>query len=221
MLFIIFSLKFAINTKNQTKPTSRAKMKLTEKFPNLTYKQKIVAITLAGIIVGLGALTCYLLRFHTYLGNDSSACVNCHIMTPYYATWSHSSHARDANCNDCHVPNDNFIHKYAFKGVDGMKHVFAFVSRSEHQAIMAEEGSAEVIMDNCIRCHTQLNQEFVNTGRIDYMQAKRGEGKACWDCHRNVPHGGMNSLSSTPYAESQTPLPNAPKPEWVESAQSK
>ena len=33
-------------------------------------------------------------------------------------------------------------------------------------------------MDNCIRCHKQLNQEFVKTGRIDYMEAQRGEGKA-------------------------------------------
>lgn len=56
-------------------------------------------------------------------------------------------------------------------------------------------------MDNCIRCHTQLNTEFVKTGKIDYMQAKRGEGKACWDCHREVAHGGMNTLSRTPNAE--------------------
>jgi cytochrome c nitrite reductase small subunit len=70
-------------------------------------------------------------------------------------------------------------------------------------------------MNNCIRCHTQLNQEFVKTGRIDYMMAKSGEGKACWDCHRNVPHGGMNSLSSTPAAEGVTPLPPSPVPEWL------
>ena len=69
-----------------------------------------------------------------------------------------------------------------------MKHVAYFVTFSERQSIEAEDASAEVIMDNCIRCHKQLNQEFVNTGRIDYMEAKRGEGKACWDCHRDVAH---------------------------------
>lgn len=97
-----------------------------------------------------------------------------------------------------------------------MKHVAYFLTKSERQAIMAEDASAKVIMDNCIRCHTQLNQEFVKTGRIDYMMAKAGEGMACWDCHRNVPHGGMNSLSSTPSAESQTPLPQSPVPEWLQ-----
>ena len=43
-------------------------------------------------------------------------------MAPYYATWMHSSHSRDATCNDCHVPHENIVKKWAFKGMDGMKH---------------------------------------------------------------------------------------------------
>ncbi|MCE2616824.1 cytochrome c nitrite reductase small subunit [Bacteroidaceae bacterium 14-104] len=178
---------------------------------------KVFAIIICGVIVGLAGLFMYLLRVHTYIADDPAACINCHIMTPYYATWSHSSHGRDATCNDCHVPHQNLFMKYLFKGKDGMKHVAYFVTHSERQAIMAEDPSAEVIMDNCIRCHTQLNQEFVKTGRIDYMMAKRGEGKACWDCHRNVPHGGMNSLSSAVNAEGLVPLPSSPVPEWLQN----
>ncbi len=113
------------------------------------------------------------------------------------------------------------VMKYGFKAMDGLKHTAYFVAHSERQAIMAETMSAEVIMDNCIRCHTQLNQEFVKTGRIDYMMAKRGEGKACWDCHRNVPHGGMNSLMATPNAEAVTPLPPSPVPQWLQGLLSK
>ncbi|MBQ6039050.1 MAG: cytochrome c nitrite reductase small subunit [Bacteroidaceae bacterium] len=181
-----------------------------------SYRQKIGLCLIAGILVGLGGLFMYLLRAHTYLGDDPSACINCHIMTPYYATWSHSSHGRDATCNDCHVPHSSLAAKYGFKAMDGLKHTAYFVTHSERQAIMAEDMSAEVIMNNCIRCHTQLNQEFVKTGRIDYMMSKKGEGKACWDCHRNVPHGGMNSLSGTPNAEGVTPLPPSPVPEWLQ-----
>lgn len=169
----------------------------------------------------MGILFLYLLRFHTYLADDPGACVNCHIMTPYYATWSHSSHGRDATCNDCHVPHQNLAKKYFFKGMDGMKHVAYFVTHSEHQVITAETASAEVIMDNCIRCHKQLNQELVNAGRIDYMASLRGEGKACWDCHRDVPHGGINSLSSTPGAHSQVPLPPSPVPRWLQKMMAK
>ena len=63
-----------------------------------------------------------------------------------------------------------------------------------------------------------LNTEFVKTGRIDYMEAKRGEGLACWDCNRNVPHGGMNTLTSTPNAEIQVPIPPSPVPTWLQKA---
>ena len=188
-----------------------------------SFRQKVALLVGAGVFVGLGALFMYLLRAHTYLGDDPAACVNCHIMTPYYASWSRSSHGRiddkrnGATCNDCHVPHTSVLSKYAFKAMDGMKHVAYFVTKSERQAIMAEDGSAQVIMENCIRCHAQLNQEFVKTGRINYMKAKVGEGKACWDCHRNVPHGGMNSLSATPAAESQVPLPPSPVPDWLQN----
>ncbi|MBR4563104.1 MAG: cytochrome c nitrite reductase small subunit [Paludibacteraceae bacterium] len=183
---------------------------------NFSYRQKIALIILCGVVVGSGLLFAYLLRMHTYLGDDPSACVNCHIMTPYYATWSHSSHARNATCNDCHVPHSSVVAKYGFKAFDGLKHTTWFMMRSERQAIMAEEPSAKVIMNNCIRCHTELNQELVKTGRIGYMQAKVGEGKACWDCHRQVPHRGMNNLAATPGAHFVAPLPPSPVPEWLQ-----
>ena len=48
-----------------------------------------------------------------------------------------------------------------------MKHVAAFLTKSEPQVIQAHEASSQVIMNNCIRCHTQLNTEFVKTGKID------------------------------------------------------
>lgn len=182
----------------------------------LSYRQKVLLLVIAGVVIGLTGLFMYLLRFHMYLTDDPAACVNCHIMTPYYQTWAHSSHARNATCNDCHVPHENIFKKYFFKGKDGMRHVAYFVTHKERQGIKAEEAGAEVIMNNCIRCHATLNQEFVKTGRIDYMLAQKGEGKACWDCHRNVPHGKMNSLSSTPYGETQTPLPPSPVPEWLQ-----
>ena len=193
--------------------------KLLDKFlTRITYRQKIMLFLFSGVIVGLAGLFFYLLRMHTYIiGDDPAACINCHILSPYYATWSHSAHARNTTCNDCHVPNNNMASHYAFKGIDGMKHVAYFVTHNESQAIQAERASAEVIMDNCIRCHKQLNQEFVNTGRIDYMEAQRGEGKACWDCHRDVAHMKMNSLSSTPGAEFVEPMPPSPVPDWLQN----
>lgn len=177
--------------------------------------QKRLGLILLGAFCGLGLLFLYMLRAHSYLGDDPSACVNCHIMAPYYATWFHSSHAHNATCNDCHVPHENIARKYAFKGIDGMKHVAAFLTFSEAQAPQAQTESNQVIMNNCIRCHTELNTQLVKTGKIDYMMTQAGKGKACWDCHRDVPHGGKNSLSSTPGAI--VPYPESPVPEWLQS----
>ena len=182
-----------------------------------SYRQKIGLLVVAGVVCGLGGLFMYLLRAHTYfIGDDPSACVNCHIMTPYYATWSHSSHGRDATCNDCHVPHQNIALKYGFKAMDGLKHTAYFVTHAERQAPMAETLTGQVVMDNCIRCHEQLNTEFVKAGRMSYMQQQAQGGKVCWDCHRNVPHGGMNSLMATPNAEGVTPLPPSPVPDWLQ-----
>lgn len=168
---------------------------------------------IAGIIAGLGGYTAYMSRAHSYLSDDPEACINCHIMTPYYQTWQHSAHREWANCNDCHVPHDNVINKYAFKAMDGLYHAAVFTLNAEPQVIRPRDASKKVIMDNCIRCHTQLNTEFVNTGMINYTQVKEGEGKACWDCHREVPHTVVSNLSSSPNAI--VPLPKSAVPDWL------
>lgn len=188
--------------------------KIRQHLDCLSRRQKQVSLVILGGIVGCGLLFLYLLRAHTYLGNDPSACVNCHIMSPYYATWFHSSHSRNATCNDCHVPHENVARKYAFKGMDGMKHVAMFVTKMEGQSPRIGDGGAQVVMNNCIRCHTDLNTTLANTGKVDYMMTKVGEGKVCWDCHRQVPHGGSSSLSTTPHA--QVPLPPSPVPTWLQ-----
>ena len=189
-------------------------MKIREKLTSIlsSTKQKIIAVVIAGIICGLGGYTVHASRFASYLSDDPATCVNCHIMAPYYATWNHSSHSRNSTCNDCHVPHDNVVRKWLFKGMDGMRHASVFMIKGEPQVIQAIDGSASVIINNCIRCHEQLNTEFVKTGRINYQMVKAGAGKACWDCHREVPHG-KNSLASAP--NSLVPYPKTIVPDWL------
>ena len=194
--------------------TLNTMLKLIKSFiDSLSRTQKQLSLLLLGGFFGIGLLFLYLLRAHSYLGNDPSACVNCHIMTPYYATWFHSSHSRNATCNDCHVPHENIARKYAFKGMDGMKHVGMFVTKMERQAPRIGDSGAQVVMNNCIRCHTELNTTLANTGKVDYMMTQVGQGKVCWDCHRQVPHGGSSSLSATP--DAKVPLPESPVPGWL------
>lgn len=168
---------------------------------------------IGGVFAGLGVYTIYMSRAFSYLSDKPEACINCHIMTPYYATWEHSSHAQWATCNDCHVPHDNIVEKYAFKAVDGLYHAAVFTARKEPIAIRAREASSTVIMDNCIRCHTELNTELVKTGLMCYEDVKDGNAKACWDCHRDVVHGTASSILAAPNAIA--PLPKSPIPDWL------
>lgn len=170
---------------------------------------------LAGILAGLGAYTIYMSRAYSYLSDDPAACVNCHVMASYYQSWNHSSHARWASCNDCHVP-DSFFAGYAFKAMDGLYHAAVFTMGTEPQVIRPREASNKVILQNCIRCHTQLNTEFVKTGMVQYVDVKNGREKACWDCHRDVPHTRISNLASAPNAI--VPLPSSPVPDWLKEA---
>lgn len=171
------------------------------------------AIIITGAFVGLFIYSFFASRAYSYLSDEPATCVNCHVMAPYYATWTHSSHGRNTTCNDCHVPHNNVFNKYFFKAKDGLRHSAVFTMRGEAHALQAIEASSKVIMDNCIRCHTQLNTEFVNTGRMGFKEMKEMNGNACWDCHREVPHTRSRSESSTP--NSHVPMPQSNVPDWL------
>ena len=172
-----------------------------------------------GIIAGLCAYIGYASKAYSYLSNDSSVCINCHIMIPYYQSWSRSSHTVRANCNDCHVPHNNVFSKLAFKATDGLFHSAVFTIGGEPQVIRSRKASSNVIMENCVRCHTQLNTDFVKTGMITYSEAKDGKGKACWDCHTQTPHMRTGGLSSSPNAI--VPLSESPVPDWLKDIMKK
>lgn len=169
---------------------------------------------LGGLIAGLGLYTTYVSRAWSYISDEPAACVNCHIMAPYYQSWNHSSHAVWATCNDCHVPQNNPISQYSFKALDGLYHAAVFTVRAEPQVIRAREGSAAVIMENCIRCHTPLVTEFVKMGG-GYEAVQQGQTKACWDCHTQVPHTNISNLASAPGPGAVVPLPASPAPKWL------
>ena len=175
---------------------------------------KIPVIILVGIFTGLALYTFRVSKAHSYLSNDPKACVNCHIMTPQYATWSHSSHRESTTCNDCHVPHNNMVEAYFFKAKDGLRHATYFTMRWEPQVIQIKHAGISVVQENCIRCHSSLVVDSKTLRYTDSFQHYRSD-RLCWDCHREVPHGRVNSLSSVPNA--RVPLPESPVPSWLQS----
>jgi cytochrome c nitrite reductase small subunit len=162
-------------------------------------KWRFTVIVLLAIITGLGAFVFYESNAVSYLSDKPETCINCHVMYPQYASWSHSSHGRCTNCNDCHVPHDNFFRKYFFKAKDGTRHASIFTMRGEPQVIQIKKAGKTVVQENCIRCHYDL-VNMVNLVEVTANNNIDGRGKLCWDCHRETPHGTVNSLSAAPYA---------------------
>lgn len=164
------------------------------------------AFGMMGIAAGMALLVARISNAASYMSDDPAACINCHIMVPQYATWQHSSHARVAHCNDCHVPHTSLAAKYYFKAKDGTRHSVLFTLRREPQVIRAIPESREVIQGNCVRCHSGVVEEAVTPLHSDFE-------RSCIDCHREVPHGREHSLSSTPNAAVAPLSPVAPQ--WL------
>lgn len=170
-----------------------------------------LAVSIAmGVFVGLFFYTVYISNAVSYLSDDPKTCINCHIMNPEFAAWQHSSHREQATCNDCHVPHDNVFNKYFFKAKDGLRHATLFTLGKEAQSIFIENAGKGVVQGNCERCHDHLN-EIVKTD-VTFEEHQQGKGKLCWDCHQEVPHGSVNSLSSISFMIDRE---NERVPDWL------
>jgi cytochrome c nitrite reductase small subunit len=173
----------------------------------------VPVLLLLGIITGLFFFIFYISNAVSYVSDQPKTCVNCHIMAPQYATWFHSSHREQAHCNDCHVPHNNFLNKYYFKAMDGMRHATIFTLRMEPQVIFIKNAGKKVVQQNCIRCHSDLIEGksfFHQQNEFSHFR----ENRYCWECHRETPHGRVNSLSSVP--DARVPLPKTPVPAWIQ-----
>lgn len=173
---------------------------------------RLAATVVLGIMVGMALFIFHTSKATSYLSDNPETCINCHVMYPQYASWGHSSHREWATCSDCHVPQDNIVRKYFFKASDGARHATIFTARAEPQVIRIKQAGVNVVQENCKRCHqdliemTQLTEHTGATARMD-------QGKLCWECHREVPHGSVRSLSSAPF--SLVPRMPSVLPDWL------
>ncbi|MBS4014715.1 MAG: cytochrome c nitrite reductase small subunit [Bacteroidetes bacterium] len=179
---------------------------------------KSAAAVILGIFTGFLILIIHVSNATSYLSDDPKTCINCHVMYPHYASWSKSSHQATATCVDCHVPNDNIFRKYAFKAKDGFMHSTYFTFRWEPQVLKIKSAGTQVVQDNCIRCHLR-QVDMVQIVEVTRDMANRGDGKLCWECHRDTPHGTVKSLSSSPHSVVER-LPTV-LPTWLEQFMNK
>ena len=140
-----------------------------------------------GVSVGIAAFTFDYAEGTSYLSDDPRACINCHVMQEQYDGWRHGSHHSVATCNDCHVPHDSVVRKFAVKGEHGYRHSKGFTFDDFHEPIRITPGSREVVIENCRRCHDAVAGDTS-------VVAHEGDGEGvvgadCLHCHSRVGHG--------------------------------
>lgn len=162
----------------------------------------LVVCSLVTFVIALGFFI-YMLNISkafSYLSSDPKACINCHVMNTQYATWQHSSHATATGCIDCHLPTDGVVGKYIAKARDGWNHAVAFTLNTYDNAIVISENGAQRVQDNCISCHSNIASTLISNSdmyhKFDDESVKTG--RKCWECHKEVPHGKVRGLTTTP-----------------------
>jgi cytochrome c nitrite reductase small subunit len=130
-----------------------------------------------------------------YLGHEPSTCNNCHVMDSQYENWFHAPHERSAVCGDCHLPHQNLVSYYLYKGYSGMRDVYSFTAKSYPLAIRASEQTDGIIQANCIRCHADTVENMLTASPQPFE-------RHCWACHRSVAHGDRG-LTLVPFQDSE------------------
>jgi cytochrome c nitrite reductase small subunit len=140
----------------------------------------ILVALAAGVALGVGGYTFVYARGASYLTNDPTACVNCHVMREQFDGWVASSHRAVAVCNDCHTP-PGLVPKYATKALNGFWHSFAFTTGRFPEPIRINARNRGVTEAACRHCHAAVVEA------IDPGPAGPG-ALACTRCHDSVGH---------------------------------
>ncbi len=142
----------------------------------------VAAAALVGLVIGAGGFGVYYSNATSYLSSDPTACANCHVMQSHYDSWQKGPHAGVATCDDCHLPHDNVVSRYAVQIEDGFLHGAKFTTGDYPENIRIRDSSLAVANAACLHCHGNLTND---------MRAAMGaedDSVTCTHCHQNVGH---------------------------------
>jgi cytochrome c nitrite reductase small subunit len=153
---------------------------LQRTWASVPFRAWLALAAIIGGIIGLSAFTFAYAEGASYLSDDPSACVNCHIMRDQYDGWSHGSHKAIATCNDCHTPHGSVVAKYAVKGLNGFRHSAAFTLGNFHEPIRITDLNRSVAQNSCLYCHEAITAQMNHSDSDDPTD--------CLLCHARVGH---------------------------------
>lgn len=163
------------------------------KLPRLSLprRYRLAAAVLLGVPIGLAAFTFRYAEGLSYFSNDPRACTNCHIMNEQYDSWSKSGHHHVARCNDCHLPHA-VVPKLLAKSRNGWNHSSAFTLQNFPEPIQIGPRNAEILQENCLRCHDALVHDIVV---LQSPGDAARDSVSCVHCHKNVGHAPTRPTS--------------------------
>jgi len=144
----------------------------------------IILSALFGMFCGAGVYTFRYGEGLSYLSENPTACINCHIMRDQFDGWQKAGHHATATCNACHIPHD-FVGKYLAKAEHGFWHSKGFTLQDFHEPIRISDRDRDIVNRNCIHCHADL------VDPLTAPAAAQGHGSEtnCLHCHAHVGHG--------------------------------
>jgi cytochrome c nitrite reductase small subunit len=159
-------------------------------------RRALWAAFVVGIPIGVGLFTFRYAEGLSYFSNDPKACTNCHIMNEQYDSWAKSGHHHVAVCNDCHLPHQ-VIPKLIAKSRNGWNHSSAFTLQNFHEPIMISQKNAEILQENCLRCHESFVHDItiMQAGANDTDRERAQDTVSCVHCHKGVGHAPTRPTS--------------------------
>lgn len=141
----------------------------------------VVGSGLVGVLVGIALFTFTFANGFAYFGEDPATCKQCHAMDKHYNAWSAGSHKQVA-CQECHNPHGNVVSWLVSEADNGFWHSLKFTTGSYPQNIKIREHNADVLRDNCLKCHGNLVNDVRQT------QIHSNQQIDCLRCHAEVGH---------------------------------
>jgi len=111
--------------------------------------------------------------------SEAGFCGKCHAMDYQVSTYLHSSHAREANCGDCHDPH-GLVTGSMYAAYTGSRDVYRVVTNTTPAEIRATEMSKKILQENCLRCHGDIMADVGDTSQ--------NGGVYCFHCHQGIVH---------------------------------
>ena len=168
-----------INKLKNGKPMDNISLKAVIKAWILAHKLPIII----SIVVLLAAGVVITEKLLAITENPDFCGKNCHIMRPYYDSWSVSAH-KDVACINCHYEPGLIGH---IKGkINGLMQMYNYETTPGDTS---DPLFAKVLDENCLICHEdRIYSPNINFNGVNFSHSDHPVSVTCTNCHSDVKH---------------------------------